>query len=513
LHQGNIWFRRLVRSNRALYKTCPKHTKLLVAKAVVKAVQGQNPSGRYLETDKATGGWKEIQYRRALDKTSQALREKDPNPDPEYDQYAREAAASASKESSLDILTEVTLQQAGLSMSGPQPTISKPAANEKTSKKRKEPTQFQKPSWWNRGTPIVIGAQSAAKPSYSGMQPAAKKNKTETQEEDVPLPVDALQMRQSSIFNFLNTTGIFGSPSKSQRSHFVPGSNNANGNTKTNGLEPLDVSSLYQGTRNNNPNSNFGLQNQQEQYYQGETNNVNNSPFGMQQPNLQVQNSLVDVFEPLPMNQAENSGRGNFNNDMTMDQMIVRQQMQMLQQNQRNNGQMLQQNQRNNGFGTLKTAGGFVQASSNNVAANNTEEVAAPPKAGLTSQMSDWLTSFFPPAGDEGEAKAPPPPQQNLQRGISSTIFNLARSPSQFLTNLKSGVTSVFTDNSPGNPGTLGQMGAPAVPKPAGLTSQNHSLGSQSQNFGIPSETRMDSLLDDTEDTPLETQFRNGRSL
>jgi hypothetical protein len=52
-------------------------------------------------------------------------------------------------------------------------------------------------------------------------------------------------------------------------------------------------------------------------------------------------------------------------------------------------------------------------------------------------------------------------------------------------------------------------MGELAIPKPAGLTSQNHSLGSQSQSFGIQSETRMDSLLDDTEDSPLETQLRN----
>jgi hypothetical protein len=504
LHEGNIWFRRLVRSNRALYKTCPKHTKLLVSKAVVKAVQGQCPSGRYLEIDKATNGWKVIQYKRALDKTSQALRERDPTPDTEDDQSAREAVASAANESSLDVLTEVTLQQAGLSVTGPQRATSKPAANKKTSKKRKESTQFQKPSWWNRGTPTVIGAQSAAKPSYSGMQPSAKKNKTETQEED-PLPVDALQARQSSFFNFLNNTGIFGSgsSSKSQRPPFVLGSNNinTNGNTKTNGLEPLDVSRFNQGKISNNPNSHFRLQNQQEQSYQGETNNVNNSPFGMQQPNLQVQNSLVDVFEPLPMNQAESSGRGNFNNDMTMDQMIVRQQMQMLQQNQSNNGFAFR--------GTSKIAGGFVQASSNNVAATNTEEVAAPPKAGLTSHVSDWLTSFFPPAGDEDEAQTLPPPQQNFQPGISSTIFNLARSPSQFLTNLKSGVTSIFMDNSPGNPGALGQMGELAIPKPAGLTSQNHSLGSQSQSFGIQSETRMDSLLDDTEDSPLETQLRN----
>jgi hypothetical protein len=74
-HPGNEWFRRLVRSNRPLYKKCPKHTKLLVAKAIVQAVQQQTPPGRFLElADKKTQTWRQITYKRSVDKTSQALR-------------------------------------------------------------------------------------------------------------------------------------------------------------------------------------------------------------------------------------------------------------------------------------------------------------------------------------------------------------------------------------------------------------------------------------------------------
>mmetsp|Transcript_20843 Transcript_20843/g.23296 ORF Transcript_20843/g.23296 Transcript_20843/m.23296 type:complete len:128 (-) Transcript_20843:569-952(-) len=58
-HPGNEWFRRLVRSNRQLYRSCPKHTKLLVAKAIVQAVQRnqqRNPLGRFLEKTKTEDG-------------------------------------------------------------------------------------------------------------------------------------------------------------------------------------------------------------------------------------------------------------------------------------------------------------------------------------------------------------------------------------------------------------------------------------------------------------------------
>jgi hypothetical protein len=50
-HPGNEWYRRLIRSNRALYRSCPKHTKLLVSKAIVQAVYPT--SGPWIKRRKA----------------------------------------------------------------------------------------------------------------------------------------------------------------------------------------------------------------------------------------------------------------------------------------------------------------------------------------------------------------------------------------------------------------------------------------------------------------------------
>ena len=74
-HVGNEWYRRLIQANRPLYRACPKHTKLLIAKAIVQAVEQQG--GRFLEKEKQTGKWQRIEYKRAVDKTSQGLRERE----------------------------------------------------------------------------------------------------------------------------------------------------------------------------------------------------------------------------------------------------------------------------------------------------------------------------------------------------------------------------------------------------------------------------------------------------
>ena len=58
-----------------MYRACPKHTKLLVSKAIVQAVQQQG--GRFLEKDKQTNMFVQVPYKRAVDKTSQGLRERD----------------------------------------------------------------------------------------------------------------------------------------------------------------------------------------------------------------------------------------------------------------------------------------------------------------------------------------------------------------------------------------------------------------------------------------------------
>mmetsp|Transcript_282 Transcript_282/g.579 ORF Transcript_282/g.579 Transcript_282/m.579 type:complete len:574 (-) Transcript_282:156-1877(-) len=75
-HPGNEWYRRLVRCSRGFYRTCPKHTKLLVAKAIVAAVNNKKPRGRFLEYDRHNNVWKELPRKKAVDKASQALRER-----------------------------------------------------------------------------------------------------------------------------------------------------------------------------------------------------------------------------------------------------------------------------------------------------------------------------------------------------------------------------------------------------------------------------------------------------
>lgn len=85
-HPGNVWYRSLVRTNRPLYKNERKHGKIQIAKAIVNHVLSQNPPSRFLEqhcklqrqhsTKKGRPYWVTISRKRAIDKTSQALRER-----------------------------------------------------------------------------------------------------------------------------------------------------------------------------------------------------------------------------------------------------------------------------------------------------------------------------------------------------------------------------------------------------------------------------------------------------
>lgn len=75
-HIGNINYRALVERTKLLYVACPKSHKKYVSKSIVKAIMSQNPPGRFLEKDTATGNLVVISDERAILKTSQALREK-----------------------------------------------------------------------------------------------------------------------------------------------------------------------------------------------------------------------------------------------------------------------------------------------------------------------------------------------------------------------------------------------------------------------------------------------------
>ena len=75
-HPGNQTYRRLVNLNKGLYITCLKTEKLKISRSIVAAIREQN--GRFLERDTAKGTWFDIGDKKAIEKTSQALREGQP---------------------------------------------------------------------------------------------------------------------------------------------------------------------------------------------------------------------------------------------------------------------------------------------------------------------------------------------------------------------------------------------------------------------------------------------------
>jgi hypothetical protein len=75
-HPGNQTYRRLVNLNKALYIACLKTEKLKISRSIVAAIREQK--GRFLERDAKKGTWYDIGDKKAIEKTSQALREGQP---------------------------------------------------------------------------------------------------------------------------------------------------------------------------------------------------------------------------------------------------------------------------------------------------------------------------------------------------------------------------------------------------------------------------------------------------
>ena len=59
--------------NKPIYTTCLKTEKLKISRSIVAAIREKK--GRFLEKDAATGTWYDIGDKKAVEKTSQALRE------------------------------------------------------------------------------------------------------------------------------------------------------------------------------------------------------------------------------------------------------------------------------------------------------------------------------------------------------------------------------------------------------------------------------------------------------
>jgi len=74
-HVGNYTFRYLVLLNKNIYFKSKKSEKIRISRSLVTAIHGQIPPGRFLKQDPESGLWNEISEKRAIEKTSQALRE------------------------------------------------------------------------------------------------------------------------------------------------------------------------------------------------------------------------------------------------------------------------------------------------------------------------------------------------------------------------------------------------------------------------------------------------------
>lgn len=69
-HIGNKEYRSVIASNKRLYIESSRRMKTLLVESIVNAVRLQNPPGRFLEKDVATGLWKDIGDKRAFAKVS-----------------------------------------------------------------------------------------------------------------------------------------------------------------------------------------------------------------------------------------------------------------------------------------------------------------------------------------------------------------------------------------------------------------------------------------------------------
>jgi hypothetical protein len=78
-HGGNKKFRALVSSQRLMYVAAPKEAKPQFAKKIIEALKSLNPPGRFLQQDLDTKLWYELDEKRAMAKTRQALREGAPD--------------------------------------------------------------------------------------------------------------------------------------------------------------------------------------------------------------------------------------------------------------------------------------------------------------------------------------------------------------------------------------------------------------------------------------------------
>jgi hypothetical protein len=560
----------------------------LVSKAIVQAVQQQNPPGRFLEITKQDNGlWKQIPYKRAVDKTSQALREKEMGMKdqdsleptnmpigltgrPKGGERQGEAAAKQERANDMNEITKMTLAQAGLEANngpdykGPVAAAAAAVPVAATSRKRKAaPAESSKPSWWSKGGPVEKRTK----------QPA---------EEQVPM-TEPLQIRQTSMFRFLSeATSIFGrNPSVAPSAPII------------NNMEPSSGFAFGGYTGNNDPYQNQNNQGMNmgqaaavardydeelrkgrssacyQEILQHQARNMASSGNNMQSAAAAVASmdrsqkrtsTSIDSEMRTDRLNGLQPRRDNHNVDLNMGGSFSQQHQQSQQQqsssmgensvmfdngigefqpvplphmnggyNNNNNNMGQQDSMYENYNPTMQNnmgRGGIYHPQQPGGGMNNSQQIippyaappprqqeaaVPPPMNRLTTQVSDWLNSFWPLGKDgqpeEPKQETPPPPV--LEPGISSTLMGLVRTPSRLLTSLKSGVTSMMfaemnSNNSDINNSNHSSEGyrESVVPPPPSNNMAPHMLGGASAQ-------RRDSLLDDYEETPLEKSLRS----
>jgi len=74
-HQGNIAYRELIHMYKSEYISCKKNDKRKISERIVRAIRSQDPPGRFIELDSNSGSWTVVANKRAIEKTSQTLRD------------------------------------------------------------------------------------------------------------------------------------------------------------------------------------------------------------------------------------------------------------------------------------------------------------------------------------------------------------------------------------------------------------------------------------------------------
>ena len=362
-HPGNSWYRRLVRSNRPLYRTSPKHTKLLVAKAIVHHVQSQNPPGRFLEVQRSSGLWLPVSYKKAVDKTSQGLREKDrenegitdthlislkdvPAAPPVLQELAR---SSADGKKPRNIGKEYILH--------PHPSTEAAAA-------KAPPALQQTASWFWRNN--------------------NKKQKT-AEADPLPLPTEPLTQRASSIFRFFTNSKLM-----EQKQPEPAASNNFADNS-------LMMNSFHNQQNNNTTSSG----------YQQQTNMIN-SGFDQSLEPTQLPPPGASIF-------ATGTGTTQLMKPQLMGDPLVgssaASSLHSIDPLPLGGNDNNKKKRTRDSFENPPAAGAPV------------EETDAPSLTRLTTQVSDWLQSFWP-LGDERNRQLQNTMQNNMQNNMQANMQN-----------------------------------------------------------------------------------------